>query len=69
MPIIINSQQQRIVSLSKKYTVSKKVIVKVSYYSRVLSEYAKKIGWFGQKWSLESTITDSLFNRNTQWFT
>ena len=34
----INSQQQRIVSLSKKYAVSERVVVEVNYYSEVLTE-------------------------------
>ena len=55
-------QQDRIVSLSQKYAVSKRVVVKVSYYSEVLSEYRKKNWAFGKKWSLECTITDSPFN-------
>ena len=39
--MIINSQQQRIVSLSKQYAVTERVVVLVSYYNGVLSEKKK----------------------------
>ena len=42
--IFFDSQQQRIVSLSKNMAVLERIIVYVSYYSEVLSEYAKKSG-------------------------
>ena len=52
---MINSQQQKIVSLSKNMLFSRELLNKY-YYSEVLSEYAKKKkknwGFEKKKWNL-----------------
>ena len=64
MPAIINSQQQRIGSLSKNMLFLREFVVQVSYYSGVLSEYVITSESLEKSKSLEWKITDSPFKQH-----